>query len=486
MFRIWQHAKSIKKKYNQIYMRFLLWILLMIPLSMLSAQVKVEIEVKDYTQDTLVIGHYYADRQLVKDSLVVNKGKFVLEADSLFEPGVYIALTVPDNQFVQFLMPTEDQEFKIKMDYNDMSDLEIKGSDDNELFIEYLQFLKDHRPESESLRAKIAEAEKAGTKDEAAEKKLEALDKKVFDYQEKVVADNPGTLTAMLIKANFDVDIPEYEGTEEEISQKRFKYFRKNYFIHLDTNNVALIRTPFLHQRIDYYVNKLHSPLPDSVVIGIDNVLDMLSDNPDAYRFYTSHFLNRYARMTHVGDDQVFVHMVDNYYSKGKAPWVDEETLEKLEDNAYKLKPLLIGKTLPKFDLQAPDSTKVSIHDIESEYTVLMFWKPSCGHCTKAMPHVVKFNDEYKDKGVTTISICTSGAKKYEKCWDVLKEKDMLRMINAGDPYVRFQQKVFVQKTPKIVILDKDKKVVVKDIPADKLSEIIDNIIAMDQEKNNK
>lgn len=467
-------------------MRFILFLIAVFSLQLSAQTVDVEFKLKNYTKDTLVIGHYFADRQLVKDSLVGKDGVFKMQADSLFDPGVYIALTIPDNQFVQFLLPEDDQKFKVELDYLDMTDIKMKDSKENELFVKYLRFLKDHRPKSEELRAKMTEAEQAGKKDEQAEKELDALDQKVLDYQKKLVADNDGTLAALLIKANFDIDIPEYEGTDEERNQLRFNYFRDNYFMHLDTNNRALIRTPFLHERINYYVTRLHSPLPDSSIVAIDKVLDMLKDNEDAYRFYVSHFLNRYAKMTHVGDDAVFVHMVDKYYSTGKAPWVDEETLAKLQDNAYKLKPLLIGKTLPDFQLFTPDSVEVKVKDIESDYTVLVFWKPSCGHCTKAMPHVVKFNDEYKDKGVTTISICTSGGKKFKKCWDALEEKDMLRLINTGDEYARFQQKVFVQKTPKIVILDKDKKVVIKDIPADKLGEIVDSIIKQEEEEKAK
>ena len=36
--------------------------------------------------------------------------------------------------------------------------------------------------------------------------------------------------------------------------------------------------------------------------------------------------------------------MVDKYYSNGNTPWVKEETMYKIQDNAKALKPVLLGE----------------------------------------------------------------------------------------------------------------------------------------------
>jgi len=229
-------------------------------------------------------------------------------------------------------------------------------------------------------------------------------------------------------------------------------------------------------------MDKLNAPVPDSTIIAIDYVLKKFENNPEALKFYTSFLLNQYASMKMVGQDAIYVHMVDKYYSQGKAPWVKEDVLAKIIDNANKLRPLLIGNTVPDITTYQQDGTPIKIRDIESEYTVLVFWAPNCGHCKKAMPDVVNFNDKYLSKGVKTVSICTKGGEKFKGCWDFLEGKDMLRMLNTGDEYIRFQRKMFVRKTPKIIVLDKDKEIIIKDIPAEKLDEIVDEIIRLDNE----
>lgn len=444
---------------------------------------KIDFQIDNYENDTLIIGNYYGDKQLVKDTLIRadRNDKFVFASDTLVDAGVYLALMLPDYEYIQFIVPSDDQQFSASMDYEELAKIKFSGSKENETFYDYLAFLREHKPKAEELQQKIEAARAEGKSTEKEEAKFDEIDKKVKDYQLKIVEENKGSIASMLISANFDVDIPEFEGDEDEVKMKRFKYYRDNYFHNLDTTNIALIRTPFLHDRLMYYLDNLNSPLPDSITIAVDKILSMLQPNEDAFKFYTSFFLNKYAKMKRVGDDAIYVHIADKYYSTGKAKWVKPETLAKIRDNATKLRPLLIGNKIPDIFVYDKDSTEIRLREVDADYTVLVFWAPSCGHCTKAMPHIVKFNDKYKDQGIKTISICTKGGEKFKGCWDVLEEKDMLRLINTGDEYIRFQRQVYVRQTPKIVVLDKDKEIVIKDIPAEKLDEILQEIIKQEE-----
>ena len=128
---------------------------------MTAQKVDIEIKIDNYKNDTLIVGNYYADRQLVKDTLIrkSNKESFHLKADSLFASGVYIAITIPDHQFSQFIVPLDDQEFKIEMNYEDLSDLKSTGSNENKLFYDYLRYLNKRRPENIRLQKELIVAD---------------------------------------------------------------------------------------------------------------------------------------------------------------------------------------------------------------------------------------------------------------------------------------------------------------------------------------
>jgi thiol-disulfide isomerase/thioredoxin len=83
------------------------------------------------------------------------------------------------------------------------------------------------------------------------------------------------------------------------------------------------------------------------------------------------------------------------------------------------------------------------------------FWDPECGHCKKATPFVVDFYQQYKDKGVEVLSICTKTGDDISECWSTVKERGMDIFVNTADQYLRSRYKSIydVKTTPQIFIL---------------------------------
>ena len=177
--------------------------------------------------------------------------------------------------------------------------------------------------------------------------------------------------------------------------------------------------------------------------------------------------------------DAVYVHLVNEYYAKGKAPWTDEKQLAKIIKNATVLDPILIGKVAPDLNLQGRNKEPITVHEVESEYTVMFFWDPDCGHCKKSIPVLIDFYNQYREKGVEILGICTKLNPASDTCWDLIDEKGMDLWINANDPYLRsrFKQIYNVQVTPQIFVLDAEKKIVMKKIGVEQLPEVLDHLI---------
>ncbi len=455
--------------------------------STLIGQSEIKIKVSDYQSDTLILGYYFADRQLVQDTLLSeNKKDFIVSDTDSLHSGMYLLLVKPSNSFIQFLIPEKDREFDIAFSYNDLEKIKYKGSKVNEDFQEYLKFLSDQRIQSDELNKQRAELDSLGDSTDAITQKIQKLNEKVNDYQSKLLDNHQDDVLAKLIRSGNDIDIPEFSGTEEEIRLRRYMYYKEHYFDHVDISDQQNIYMPYMHQRVDYYLNKLTTQMPDSIMLSMDYLLEKMESAPESYKFYLSNFLNTYGKMKIIGMDAVYVHLVENYYAKDKAPWVDEKNLKKLINNARRIKPSLIGNTGSDLTLYKEDSTAVKLSEIEGEYLVLMFWAPDCGHCKKAMPDVIKFNEEYKDKGVTVVGICTKHQEKYDSCWKAVEEKGMMNLLNLGDKYhrSRFKTKYNINMTPKIFILDRDLKILIKDIGAKQLSEVMDSIMKNNASKS--
>ena len=450
---------------------------------------KITFELKNYEASELIIGFYYGEQTLVKDTLRTDKadGKFVLEGEEPLKHGVYLLLTQPESEFIQFIV-NEDQEFTLITDKNDLGEVKFNGSEENELFYNYLDFIKDRRVEAKELQAQKERLDSLGKSTDDVTKKIQKVNEKVQSKQSEVVAQDPNSIVALLINANKQLEVPEYEGTEEEIQVQKLNYYKAHFFDHIPLDREEILRTPFLHDKVEYYLERLTHTHPDSINKSLDHILSKAKPAEDNYRYYLSHFLNKYHGSKVVGYDAVYVHLALKYYSNGEAPWVDEENLNKILDKARRTKPLLIGKQAPDFTAKDKEGTAYTLSKIDADYKVLMFWKPDCGHCKKAMPHVVEFQDKFIDRGVRVISFCTDGAKKIEACWEGVEEKNMGNLLNLADKErrSRAQAKFYATSTPYIYILDREGEILMKRIGAEQLEQVMEEIIKMKATEQSK
>ncbi len=448
---------------------------------------KIEISSPNYDKDKIVIGYYFGDRQLVLDTIEKNNNsKFVLEGNEPLKQGVYLLLLVPNNRYIQFIVNENEQKFSIKIDTSDLGNPIISGSKDNKLFLDYVNYLNERSEENKSLTEEIKNNESAGESIEEIQKKQKELDNKVKKYQNDLIANNPKSVTAKLIKSTKEIEIPEFEGTDDQIKSQQYYYYKKHYFDYIDLADPTLLRTPFLHNKVDSYLNKLTPQVPDSLNNEIDFLLEKMRPAPETFKFYLSHFLNTYAGSKIVGFDAMYVHLVEKYYSKGDADWVEQENLDKIISEAKKLKPLLIGQVAQDIKVYRRDKTPISLSDIKTKYLLLYFWAPDCGHCKLATPHVIDFYNKYKKTtDIEILAVCTKHRDKEPDCWDAVDEKGMDIWINASDVnhLSRFRDKYNVEQTPSIFILNEKREIIMKRIGAEHLDEVMQEILRIDDLK---
>ena len=447
----------------------------------------IRVETKNYAHDTLYLGFYYGDKQYLKDTAIIEKGKFRFQGEEELAPGMYLILLQPDNSFVQLNINRGKQRMDIKFDAQDpVESFVSKNDDDNQAFYTYIRYLNKRRPEADELRKQLELAGSDPDEKARIEEKLKSINDQVKAFQLKLIKDHPGTLTAALISSFQEIDIPEFTGDEKEVQVQKYHYFMDHYFDHIDFSDERMIRTSFFFQKVNDYVQKHTVQMPDSLIKAVDRVLKLCQPNEEAFKFFLVHFVNVYAKSNIIGMDAVYVHIVDEYYAKGAAPWVDEEQLSKMTKNAASLRPILIGEIAPDIMMQRRDGSKIALHEIKSPYTVLMFWAPDCGHCQKSMPKVVEFYNKFKDKGVELFSVCTKVTDKVPDCWKMVDEKEMDIWINVVDPYLlsKFSTLYDVRSTPQIFILDAVKKILLKRLAADQLEDVMQELMDRQEQLN--
>ncbi len=441
---------------------------------------EIKVKMSNYKEEILYLGYHYGDKQYLRDSATVKDkdGFFVFKGDSLLDKGIYLIVLAPDKKYFQFIIDDNSQKFTIEADaVQPDKDIKFKTSPQNALFYEYMHYLSDAKKRADAVREVIDSTSEASKTE--GEEKLKVINNEVKEYQNNIVKKHPDYLLSSIIQSNFEIEIPtDFTGTEEEIAYKRFYYQRDHFFDNMNMKDGRLIRTPVMFQKVDAYVNKFHAIVPDSSILAVEKVLTMLKGNDDAFKFFLAHFLNTYSKSKYVGMDAVYVYLVDNYYAKGFAPWVEEESMGKIVKTANTLRPILLGKKAPELLMQDKDGKNVSLHGLDAKITVMIFWAPDCGHCQKSMPDVDKFAVDFKDRGVKVFSVCGKLGDTAE-CWKMIEDKGLQNLINVTDAKyrTRFKELYDVQVTPKIYLLDKDKIIISKNIGSEQLPEIVDRFL---------
>ncbi len=462
-------------------------VLLLFCVSMISLKAdsgyEIKIKMNNYEPKVLKLGFHYGNKQYIKDSATVNSdGLFLFKGETELAPGIYLVLMQPTNAYFELMINRGEQHFSAIVDTKEIVEgIKFKNTPENDLYYKYLNTLTEKRGEANKLREEM----KKDTLNKAKIKeKLDKIDLEVDEYQKNLAKKHSGSLTAAIIKATKDVDVPKFEGTEDDIKNKRYFWYKEHFFDNFNMGDERMIRTPLLHNRVDYYINKLVVQQPDTLIEAVDRVLTLVKPSEDAFKYFCTHFLNFYAKSEYIGQDAVYVHLALKYYNTpGVTPWVDKAQIEKIVDNAKSLEPTLLGKKAADFELTTREGKKFKLYDLKTAYTVLAFWAPDCGHCQKEMPDIIKFWEKWKSKDVELISICNRYTPdKIPECWKFLDERPGMKFTTGVDMYMQSntQANYWVKSTPMIYILDKDKKIVMKKIKAEALDEIMDEVIKVE------
>ncbi len=456
-------------------------------LSLASSQkegYRIEVDVKNFKGDTIKFGYYFGKSQYLKDTATLENGKFLFKGKDTLASGVYLMVFPPDNNFVHVLVTPNQQHYTFELDMdNIIASARFKGSEENDIYYKYLRQLEERRPRADELKKLMASD---SSKQEEYKAKLAVIDQEVKDIQNGVIKKYPNSFTAMLIKANQEIVIPESNETDPTVKrQQQYEYYRAHYFDNFDLNDPRAMRSGLMDPKINFFLEKLTYQYPDSQAVGMDYLLKSMDKNPEAFQYYLVDFLNESARSKRMGMDAVYVYLVEHYYQTGLATWMEEEQLEKLVKQAATLKPILIGQGAPDLSFYRQSGEAFKISDIQADYTVLFFWAPDCGHCKKAMPAIVDFYNAFKNRGVELLAICTKTGADLTTCWDTVEERGMDIWVNVADQYLRSRYKTIydIKTTPQIFILDKNKKILVKKIAGEDLMPIMEEIMNQGKEK---
>lgn len=452
----------------------------------------IKVRVKGVSDTTVYLANYYGEKLFYNDTARADaNGYFEFKGKKAEDGGKY-AVVVPGPKYFEILVT--DEPIHLETSERDMlGDLKVIESSENQLFVDYMRFIQEKRNQRTPFDQILADStgRHSEKEKEFARTEIDRLNVEVVEHQNAIIAQYPDKLFAKMLKLTLEPEIPSTpEGVENEALWK-YHYYRDHYWDNVDLTDGRLVRDPMFHRILDKYWSKVLPQVPDTLIREAHSLIAR-AEAYDMFKYIAHHITFTAEKSNLMCMDKVFVSMVNTYYRTGKADWLTEEQLSKIIERADELKYVQCGEPVPNIILPNEKNEWKSLYDIDAKYTVIAIWEASCGHCKKEMPKLKELYARWKPRGLELYAI--GNDFETEPWLKFIKERDINEWINVSDnpainatdsatkliyggittlPSLNFRSTFDVFSTPKVFLLDADKKIIAKQLSAEQIEELL-------------
>ena len=384
-----------------------------------------------------------------------------------------MAVSLKKKKLFEFVV-SKNQKFTLHTDtINYTLNMKVRGSRENQTFYSYLIFNEQQFQLNRSLSRTIDSLSGLNEETDKLKTSLDSLNEITVDYKLDIIENNEGTFVSSLLNGMRDVEIPNSIRNSPD-STLPFKYYKQHYWDYLNLSDSSLLRTPLFMRKVDQYFEQVVVFNPDSVIVAIDTVISKSRPSQEVVGYLVWNFISEYQNPKFMGFDKVFVHLVEEYFSKEHISNTTQSVLTSLQERSDKIKPILLGKPAPDLLLIDTAGALLSFRKISNDYTILFFWDTDCGVCSKEITDLKKLYD-HPDYDIEVYAInVNSDLEKWKKA---IEEKQVpgVNVNGTRSATKDFHDLYDIYGTPVIYILDKEKRIVAKRIGANKIAEFIDN-----------
>ena len=440
----------------------------------------IRFQVKGMKDTICLIATYYGSGTYVKDTLKVDAdGRFTFKTKADFPKGIYLAV-INDKSYFEFIV-NNDLRFSMETDRNDLAGkMVITGSPENQLFYDYMKYNKARFAEIQALQNNFVVGKTSKDSIKLLRDQSEKINKEIIRYKLEIVEKHPSSFVAFFINAMREPEIPEIPvlSNGRKDSTFAYRYIITHYWDGTDFTDDRLLRTPVFDNKLKKYFDKILYQNPDTIMKETDILIEKARPNPEMFKYLVWYATYHSENSEIMGFDRIFVHVVDTYYLTHQATWERPAVVESLIKKANRIRPLLIGQIAPNMIMLDTNNLPVSMYSVKSNFLILFFWDPDCGHCEKEIPQLKDFYDKEKDSlGLKIFTVCsdTSLVK-----WKSAIRKRNMDWINVNGPRTLtgdYHSQYDVNNTPVVYILNNRKEIIAKRILTEQFLQFFKNYI---------
>lgn len=441
---------------------------------------KINLTMKGEKEQDIIMAIYSGPNtyMFIDTARLDKKGKAEFKANKLLDPGMYLFI-MGEKHVLDFLVSDlKKQSFSVTVNKNKYPDaIVFKGSPENEAFVGYSRYLANKQTKEAELMNRVKDSPNDKNLLEKVNAEMKLLSEESENKISEIKSQFPGTLLSSIVSAMNPVKPDEMKIPETGKDNYLYNFYKNHYWDNIPLTDKRIQNTPILINAIDNYFENVLVQTPDSIIAGVKLVLSKAEGDSAMLHFLTGYVYNMYLESDIMGMENVMVYIIDNYYLSGKVEVDDEEFIKEVSDFARKYRETLVGKQAKNLKMEAINGMYESLYDIDSPYTLVYFFEPSCGYCKYETPRVYKVFDKYKDKGLAGFCVYTQDDR--NEWASYISKNKLYDWINVWDPKNEnnFRIKYSIYSVPQVYLLDKDKTIIGRRLDSELLDKMLKDLL---------
>lgn len=438
-----------------------------------STGTHIRIKYKSYKNDIVILGFYSGKNMYVKDTFEVNaKGEVAIDYEEELPGGLYF-VAIPNVGFFDLVIA--EHEISLQTSQPDfIASMKVLKSEENILLYNYQAYMRTQYNNKMAIQERIKHIPDKEDSIKILKEQLIQLDDEILAFKNNLFEAGKDFFATKIIRATEEPRPRSREEGEEEKDYNEYLYafYQNHYLDNIDFSDERLLKTPVFEPRIDKFINVFSMRQPDSVSASCQRVIDRSLQNEEVFKFTLTKLFNKYAKFKYMGDETVVYQLAMKYYIPKTAKWVDSAQYAKIYDRVAKMQYNLMGMKGKELIMKDSAGNYHSLHSLNSLYTILVFWDETCGTCRKSMKEIKDFYDKTPRDSVDVYAV---NIGRDLPAWKAYIVENNLNFINVVDPkdFNNFRINYDIFSYPVIYILDKDKKIIARKIPAASMEDLI-------------
>lgn len=440
--------------------------LFLIP-QLLHSQTEIKLQLRNIKADSIFI-KAYDETKLMQNILAKPLSKeLVYSSKKPLEPGIYWIFR-DDVMLDAFLISdTKNQKFTIQLDTTRPV---YVGSPENTTYHISADSLDKYSERLNQLQEEYNNAQKTLPQymlrvlADSLTIKANRIYNEKADYQRQLIKENPGTLLASVIASTIEMPQPPKELYNNRAQLQQ--YYAQHFFDEFPWNDPRIFRTPLGANRIkDFtsFIVQCNNPELDHYVL--DALQSSKIDSASYFAFFDAleKVLGDHASPFRI--ERIYIPMLQDMLTFPQLPALRERHCK------YELRVINqnnVGDIVPNFTIVTNIGDTTTLYDIQSEYMLLYLQHPTCPTCQKIRKMIADFPILNNAIATGRLKVLTIYFEDETEIWS-----NFIHSSEANPNYMHgwnFDQSISdktlfdTRAIPYMFILDKDKRVIVKNV----------------------